>query len=79
MKNEIITPTSENEFIRDPDLENKILGLVTNENWGQVADLFLQIPMKNYCELNKFMLKLFEIVRFVVAVTEVPHSCIEHL
>ena len=45
-----------------PDLENKILGLVTNENWGQVADLFLQIPMKNYCELNKFMLKLFEIV-----------------
>merc|ERR1739848_685255 len=62
MKHEIIMPTDENEFIRDPDLENKILGLVTNENWGQVGDLFLQIPMKNYCELNKFMMKLFEIV-----------------
>ena len=27
-----------------------------------MADLFLQIPVKNYCELNKFTLKLFEIV-----------------
>ena len=27
-----------------------------------MAELFLQIPVKNYCELNKFTLKLFEIV-----------------
>ena len=38
------------------------LGLVSGSQWDQVAELFLQIPVKNYCELNKFTLKLFEIV-----------------
>ena len=39
-----------------------VLGLVSGSQWDQVAELFLQIPVKNYCELNKFTLKLFEIV-----------------
>ena len=46
----------------DPNLENQLLGLVTNKKWALIADMFLKIPLKKYHEMNTFALKLFEIV-----------------
>merc|ERR1712223_662861 len=62
MKREIIIPNNSNDWVRDVDLENKLLGLVTENKWNDVADLFLKIPLQNYCEMSKFTLKLFEVV-----------------
>ena len=62
MKYNITIPVCADEWIKDVDLENQLLGFVLNKKWNLAADIFLQIPLKEYHELSNFLMKLFEVV-----------------
>ena len=58
----IAIPAETVVWAKDMSLENQLSSLVSNRKWSLVADMFLQIPLKEYQEMTQFAMKLFEVV-----------------
>ena len=58
----ITIPAETAVWEKDMSLENQLFSLVSDRKWSLVADMFLQIPLKEYQDMTKFAMKLFEVV-----------------